>query len=392
MQQELISRNEDLKRLRDEGYEMEARGGYLLIHHVPYMNSEKNICFGTLVSTLTLRNSTTVAKPDNHVIYFIGDDPCEIDGSPISGIQNGSNNVQLGEIIVNKTFSNRPPEGYPNYYEKVKRYADIISAPAKSIDPTVTEKTFKPVTGRAHETVFNYIDTNSSRASIDNINSKLQDQKIAIIGLGGTGSYILDFVAKTPVSEIHLFDGDDFDQHNAFRAPGAASLEDLEKKLKKTDYLASIYSNMHKQIIPHDYYIDDDTIDTLGNMTFVFLSIDKNSTRKIIMDYLIDAEIPFIDVGLGVNEVDGKLGGLVRTTIVTKEKTSHVPSTVPTVDNEVDDAYASNIQIADLNALNACFAVIRWKQFLGFYSDFGNEYNSVFSIDTSIINHSRYEA
>lgn len=391
MQQELISRNEDLKRLRDEGYEMEARGGYLLIHHVPYMNSEKNICFGTLVSTLTLRNSTTVAKPDNHLIHFIGDDPCEIDGSPISGIQNGSNNVQLGEIIVNKTFSNRPPEGYPNYYEKVKRYADIISAPAKSIDPSVTEKTFKPVTGRARETVFNYIDTNSSRASIDNINSKLQDQKIAIIGLGGTGSYILDFVAKTPVSEIHLFDGDDFDQHNAFRAPGAASLEDLEKKLKKTDYLASIYSNMHKHIVPRTIFIDETNIDLLENMTFVFLSIDKNSIRKVISDFLINAGIPFIDVGLGVHEVDGKLGGLVRTTIVTKEKTNHVSTTIPMEDSKVDDAYASNIQIADLNALNACFAVIRWKQFLGFYTDLGHEFNSVFSIDTTVINHSRDE-
>ena len=56
MQQELISRNNDLKCLRDEGYEVEIRGGYLLIHHVPYLNSEKNACFGTLVSTLTLRD------------------------------------------------------------------------------------------------------------------------------------------------------------------------------------------------------------------------------------------------------------------------------------------------------------------------------------------------
>jgi tRNA A37 threonylcarbamoyladenosine dehydratase len=50
---------------------------------------------------------------------------------------------------------------------------------------------------------------------------------------GGTGSYVLDFVAKTPVKEIHLFDGDIFDQHNAFRAPGAPSGEELEQRLKK---------------------------------------------------------------------------------------------------------------------------------------------------------------
>jgi hypothetical protein len=37
-------------------------------------------------------------------------------------------------------------------------------------------------------------------------------------GLGGTGSYILDLVSKTPVNEILLFDSDDFLQHNAFRS------------------------------------------------------------------------------------------------------------------------------------------------------------------------------
>lgn len=390
MQQELINRNEDLKRLRDEGYEMEVRGAYLLIHHVPYLNAEKNMCYGTLVSTLNL-NNMTVGKPDTHVIHFIGSDPCGIDGSPIKAIQLSSQDIHLGEMIVNRSFSNRPPGDYPNYYEKIKRYVDIISAPAKSLDPSVTEKTFKPVIDRGYETVFNYVDTNSSRASIGNINSKLKDQKIAIVGLGGTGSYILDLVAKTPVREIHLFDGDDFDQHNAFRAPGGASIEALEKKWKKTDYLASIYSNMHKHIVPRTIFIDETNIDLLENMTFVFLSIDKNSIRKVISDFLINAGIPFIDVGLGVHEVDGKLGGLVRTTIVTKEKTNHVSTTIPMEDSKVDDAYASNIQIADLNALNACFAVIRWKQFLGFYTDLGHEFNSVFSIDTTVINHSRDE-
>jgi hypothetical protein len=32
-----------------------------------------------------------------------------------------------------------------------------------------------------------------------------------------------------------------------------------------------------------------------------------------------------------------------------------------------DNLYKTNIQIAELNALNACFAVIRFKQLRGFY-------------------------
>lgn len=39
----------------------------------------------------------------------------------------------------------------------------------------------------------------------------------------------LDMISKTCVSEIHLYDKDQFQQHNSFRAPGAASIDDLEK-------------------------------------------------------------------------------------------------------------------------------------------------------------------
>ena len=52
---------------------------------------------------------------------------------------------------------------------------------------------------------------------------RLAGDRIGIVGLGGTGSYILDYVSKTRVVEIHLFDGDGYQQHNAFRAPGATT-------------------------------------------------------------------------------------------------------------------------------------------------------------------------
>src|SRR5207302_11190786 len=65
--------------------------------------------------------------------------------------------------------------------------------------------------------------------SIGALSERLSQETVSIIGVGGTGSYILDFVAKAPVREIRLFDEDEFLQHNAFRAPGAPSLEELRE-------------------------------------------------------------------------------------------------------------------------------------------------------------------
>ena len=96
---------------------------------------------------------------------------------------------------------------------------------------------------------------------------------IGIIGVGGTGSYVLDQVAKTPVSEIHLFDGDVFCQHNAFRAPGAPTKEILELSQKKVDYLSELYGHMHKGIVAHPTYVNETNVEELSGLDFVFLCL-----------------------------------------------------------------------------------------------------------------------
>ncbi|AZD60993.1 Dinucleotide-utilizing enzyme [Pseudomonas chlororaphis subsp. aurantiaca] len=42
---------------------------------------------------------------------------------------------------------------------------------------------------------------------------------------------------------------------------------------------------------------------------------------------------------------------------------------MPLTENPAEDVYRSNIQIADLNALNAVLAIGTWKRLCGFYVD-----------------------
>lgn len=383
MSQQLINRSPDLKRLRDEGYEIEVNAGYLIAHHIPYVNANSEVKFGKLITSLSLNNDVTI-RPDNHVISFMGEYPCNRDGTIITAIQHSAqlNQPLFGEIIINFSFSNKPANGYNNYYEKVTRYVEIISAPAKSIDKTVTAKTFKVVVNNEDEKVFSYIDSNSSRGNIYHLNSKFNGQRIAIIGLGGTGSYVLDFVAKTPVDEILLFDSDEFLQHNAFRSPGAPSVEILNQRMKKVDYFASIYGRMHRGIKPFAEKITDANIDMLKDVSYVFICIDSNSARGMIVSKLRQFGVTFIDVGLGVNIVEDALIGTIRVTTGTIGKHDHIPNRIGLAEHD-DNDYATNIQIADLNGLNALMAVIKWKKLCGFYQDLKLEHNTTYTINTS---------
>ncbi len=385
MSQKLISHSPDLKKLRDEGYEVEVKNAHLLVGHVPYVNSKKEIAFGVLITPLGDLAGDKTARPQDHVIHFAGEHPCDREGNVIKGIQHASEKKVLAEgVETDHSFSNKPEAGFPDYYEKVTHYVRIIEHQAQSLDASATSRTFKVIESSDSDIVFNYLDTNSSRAEIETMSAKLQKLKVAIVGLGGTGSYVLDFVAKTPVGEIHLFDKDDFLSHNAFRAPGAASLEKLREQPKKVAYLHEVYSKMHKHITPHDYHLDSQTLDEVSGMDFVFICLDEGEAKQAIIKKLIDAEIPFVDVGVGISVVDGLLFGSVRVTTGTKDKNDHIDKRISFADNG-DDDYDKNIQIAEINALNAALAVIKWKKLFGFYHDLEKEYHSVYEINSNKI-------
>ena len=380
MQHSPINHSEDLKRLEDEGYEVEVRSGYLFLHHIPYVTQARAIKYGSLVSSLNLAGNSTT-KPDTHVIMFVGEMPCDSQGRPLTQIQHASRRQELAEgLFVDHSISSKPPGGYSDYYHKMTTYEAIISGPAQSIDHYATARTFDVVAATAEESIFRYVDTASSRAGIGIITAKLKIGPIAIIGLGGTGSYILDLIAKTPVSEIHLFDGDKFGQHNAFRSPGAPSIETLRTIPHKSTYFKAIYSEMHRNIVSHGY-VDDTNEVCLRDMNFVFVAVDKGRARRLVVEKLEEFGVPFIDVGMGVEEVQGSLLGQLRVTTGTDESRYLIRSTLPISDHIGDDEYSRNIQIADLNALNAALAVIKWKKLLGFYADLEKEHTGLYQID-----------
>jgi len=151
---------------------------------------------------------------------------------------------------------------------------------------------YNPRPADPEDSVFLYGDTASSRAEIVAINDRLKQLRIGIVGLGGTGSYVLDFVAKTPVKEIHLFDDDTFDQHNAFRAPGAASGEELSLRSKKVAYHASVYAKMRHGVVPHPTLLTPETAEELRGLDFVFLCMEGSGKRSVV-DKLELLGIPF---------------------------------------------------------------------------------------------------
>lgn len=376
-----------LQRLIDERYEIEVLQQHLVVRSIPYVNAKKEVKRGVMVCKF-LQNGSTILPPappeDSHQVWWAGDYPCFADGTPMQQLENEHTEQQLFEgCIIQHRFSNKPEgcQAFPDHYAKVSHYIGLIQAQAKAIDPDVDARTGRVIDSKDSNSVFCYADTASARAEIIMTSARLAKKKVAIVGAGGTGAYILDQVAKCPVAEIHLFDGDRFLQHNAFRSPGAATRAEIEAEMFKTDYLKAKYSAMHRGIVSHAYYLDRSNVSELDGFDFVFVCVDKGSARALLCTYLQQKGIPFADTGMNLQMVaqTQKLIGTCRVTLCTSKQNDHIGQYVPTDEAEEDTLYRQNVQVADMNALNAQLAVIKWKQHCGFYQDDFYPHNLSFS-------------
>ncbi len=198
---------------------------------------------------------------------------------------------------------------------------------------------------------------------MNDVSFRLRGKKIAIIGLGGTGSYILDFVSRTHLELIALFDDDKIHVHTMFRTPGF--MHDAIGK-KKVDALAEHYRNWHLGIVPFAERITAQNLERLREFAFVFVSIDDGPSRRDIVDWLTSNNVPFVDCGMGLNRSRIGLNGIVRITGIDRAAyEASVGTPYLPVGSIHADEYRKQAQIGELNALNAALAVIRFKQHFG---------------------------
>ncbi len=208
---------------------------------------------------------------------------------------------------------------------------------------------------------------------------RLPRERVAIVGVGGTGSHILDFISRMPVAEIHLFDGDDLSPENTMRCPGLVDLAPAPGQTSnKAKHHAARYADLHPNIQAFPDYVDDTNVERLARYTTVFLSIDGGKIKRRILDLCMGQRITLINVGMGVLKgQDDRLAGLLGITVCLPDAHDHVRQCFG-LDDPVQ--IGDNHQTIELNALNAALAVIRWKQLLGIYADNSRKLDTCYSI------------
>ena len=227
----------------------------------------------------------------------------------------------------------------------------------------------------APQSRFKYFDTHITRYGIGAIEEFIQDEIVAVIGVGGSGSYLVDILAKTNVKELHLFDDDLLLQHNAFRLAGAARVEEIGQ-VSKVAWHTNRYAAVRESgVFGHEGKIDPESmesIDELRRCTIAFIAVDDPKDRREIQRACGSLGVDHIALGIGVT-VQGEdrdtLGGMVNVEVQWQpEQVATGRTAEPSGAAAVGEPNAyGRIQTAELNMLSAAIAVIEWKALRGFY-------------------------
>lgn len=379
--QALASRNPFIDELVKQGYAVGFVNAHLVISGVPYLNAAGDLMYLDMISPLDLREGNLIDRPSDHKLYFAGEVPCNIDGCKISAGTAEEVRFVSAEIVGNRMLSNKPEGGrqYESIGEKIYQYLALISSPAVHKYPGVTPRAALKKYVDSAPSPLRFPDALSAREGMVGLSHRLRGKKVAIIGCGGTGAYVLDYLAKTHLEEIHLFDDDIVHVHTLFRLPGVYGEKHLG--MPKVIALAESYAEFHGGIKPQLKRVDGNNIACLAGFDFVFVCVDDAPSRQMIAQACHDAARPFVDVGMGLNQGGNGLYGFVRIAggaVGDFDKlngTPYMPS-----QNAEDREYRNQPQIAELNALNAAMAVIRFKQHMGFFDRLNESHAAVFDI------------
>ncbi|RLA66925.1 MAG: tRNA threonylcarbamoyladenosine dehydratase [Epsilonproteobacteria bacterium] len=115
--------------------------------------------------------------------------------------------------------------------------------------------------------------------------SKIQAAKILILGVGGVGSYALDCLYRSGVSDITILDYDTYDESNQNRQIGSEAVGEIKVHRLQTLYPHIKIINQRMDMtwvqnfdfVPYDFVID------AADTTKVKIEVAKKCYKKLIM-------------------------------------------------------------------------------------------------------------
>lgn len=132
-------------------------------------------------------------------------------------------------------------------------------------------------------------------ATGDEMLERISKLKVAVIGAGGTGSVVIETLAKRGVRDIKIYDSDVIEQSNVDRLSILTKTNDEIINKRKVD----LFDGLKDLDIKKFEHLSVDNIDTLKDRHLVICCADKVDVRKELAKFVSDHKIPYVNIAIG---------------------------------------------------------------------------------------------
>jgi len=135
----------------------------------------------------------------------------------------------------------------------------------------------------------------------------IQNLKIAIVGLGGTGSIVSSELAHLGVTNLTFIDPDDVEKTNLNRLVGSTP-KDLSKSKVEVAQRTFLSINPKAKITVEKADVTEENIASqLTNYDCIFCCTDSHASRAVLNQIAYQYYVPVIDMGVSISTKNGEV-------------------------------------------------------------------------------------
>lgn len=135
----------------------------------------------------------------------------------------------------------------------------------------------------------------------------IQNLRVAIVGLGGTGSIVAQELVHLGVSDFILIDPDSIDETNLNRVANTGKIDIGKPKVEVAGrYLSAVNASVNMELVKGDI-VRTKYARLLTDSDFIFGCTDSHGSRAVLQLVSYQYLIPCIDIGLSILVQNGSI-------------------------------------------------------------------------------------
>lgn len=271
------------------------------------------------VSPMYVNRVLNLAENQGNTVIMVHSHPFE-HGTPRYSLSDNHGELLTAETI-SSCLNHNPPVGsvlFGKHSFSARTWVGRKKTCCPSSVTILSSDCFEfPGENLARNPSFEPLTERQTRALGSSTQAVLESLQVGVVGLGGTGSAVLEQLVRMGVNKLTIVDHDKTEPSNWSRLYGS-TWQETSRSMYKVDVVSAHLRRIKPALDLTEVrksVMTDQVLKSLAECDLIFSCLDRQAPRAVLNELSYQCFVPVIDVGVGINRGDS-LAGAIRATVV----------------------------------------------------------------------------